>query len=400
MTITLPPFSGNGDKDEDPQDFINGIRKHFLMKGTLTDASKVEFLEVSLKSRSPAATWFAALSPANKATWAALYTAFLVRWPVKTAPVVTPGEKQRLLETTLLQESDMGKRVMVGGVEEYTHIAWADQIEKMANDIPDTNNLLVSAIRKTLPSVIRKIIGSKDITWLAFCNTVRAITLEEIQDALEEARMATKNQDDIARLTKLQTQNQANSLTNAFQQFTITAPSPTSQLIPRFPPRFAQPTPPTLPQTFAEKPAAERMRDLIKNALPIHPDTPAGRSAYEVQVQAYRNTHGTKNPNEIRPYPLRPGSAPVVSGECWSCGMPPHHPAVCMSSQAPEAETKWRRIAASIQTRARAASAPVNVNVVGLGEATGWSSVQEYHAAIIAEYEFQRSQGNKEGPSI
>jgi len=225
---------------------------------TLTDLAKVEFLEVSLKSRSPAATWFAGLLPVDKATWLALYTAFLTRWPAKTAPVVTPGEKQRLLETTLLQERDMGKRVMVGGVEEYMHIAWADKVEKMANDIPDTNNLLVSAVRKTFPSIVRKIVGSKDVTWVAFCNTVRAITLEEIQDALEEARTAAKNQDDIARLTKLQAQSQATSLTDAFRRFSIAAPNPTLQFIPRFPPRFIQPPPPPS-QTFVDKPAAERM---------------------------------------------------------------------------------------------------------------------------------------------
>ena len=150
------------------------------MKGTLTDLQKVKFLEVLLKSRFLATTWFTSLLPVDKASWLALYTAFLLRWPAKTAPVVIPAEKQRLLETMLLQESDIGKRVMVGGMEEYTHIAWADKVEKMTKNIPDTNNLLISAVQKNLPSVIRKIIGSKNLTWAAFCSTVWTITLEEI----------------------------------------------------------------------------------------------------------------------------------------------------------------------------------------------------------------------------
>jgi len=81
--------------------------------------------------------------------------------------------------------------------------------------------------------------------------------------------------------------------------------------------------------------------------------------------------------------------------------MPAHHPADHIRPQAPELETKWRRIATSIQSRARAAATtPASVNIVGLEEESGWATMEEYRNTIIAEYELQRSQGNGEGPSV
>ncbi|TFK21578.1 hypothetical protein FA15DRAFT_562588, partial [Coprinopsis marcescibilis] len=55
------------------------------------------------------------------------------------------------------------------------------------------------------------------------------------------------------------------------------------------------------------------------------PDTAAGKGQYAAQIDAWSTEHGpTRKPNEHRPYPLTPGTSPVASGECWTCGRPSH----------------------------------------------------------------------------
>ena len=90
----------------------------------------------------------------------------------KTSHGKTTAEKQATLEGEVLKESELGLRTSVKGIDEYTHVVWADKVEKLAANIPDTNNLLVASIRKALPKTIRRIIGGKTMTWAEFCKLV------------------------------------------------------------------------------------------------------------------------------------------------------------------------------------------------------------------------------------
>ena len=76
-----------------------------------------------------------------------------LQWPTKPVTVKTTAEKQALLDETVLKTSDLGKRVAasLGAEEELSHVVWADKVERLAGDIPDTNNLLVTSTRKKLP---------------------------------------------------------------------------------------------------------------------------------------------------------------------------------------------------------------------------------------------------------
>ena len=79
-------------------------------------------------------------------------------------------------------------RISIGGIEEYTHVVWADRVEKLAVNILDTNNLLVSRAKKTLPKTIRRIIGRKSMTWAELCKAVQDIGYEEILEAQRKER--------------------------------------------------------------------------------------------------------------------------------------------------------------------------------------------------------------------
>ena len=117
----------------------------------------------------------------------------------------------------------------------------------------------------------------------------------------------------------------------------------------------------------AERPAHERLSDVLTKALQIHPKNAEGIAQYNAQVLLWQSTYGQagKGPNETRPYPLTPGTVPVASGECWKCRYRTHHPNPCLSPFVPALETKWQSIAQTIRKRAEAAVVqPTSVNLV------------------------------------
>ena len=140
-------FTGKPE-DQDPQDFMNRLERIILMKTGLSELEKVCFLK------------------AHKASFAIARDAFELRWPVKAITEKTTAEKQTLLDETVLKAGDLGRRVAasVGAEEELLHVVWADRVERLADDIPDTNNLLVASTRKKLPKLLLKLVGLKPMT--------------------------------------------------------------------------------------------------------------------------------------------------------------------------------------------------------------------------------------------
>jgi hypothetical protein len=66
---------------------------------------------------------------------------------------------------------------------------------------------------------------------------------------------------------------------------------------------------------------ADRMNLIAQlSKYPQHPDTEAGQQAHQAQQADWAKTYslGT-HVMESMPYPLRPGTAPVNSGECFTC---------------------------------------------------------------------------------
>jgi hypothetical protein len=71
-------------------------------------------------------------------------------------------------------------------------------------------------------------------------------------------------------------------------------------------------------------------------SVPQRPNTETGMRQYEVDVNAWHRTYGTDGvPSLERPYPLRPGTAVLGSGECYSCGIvtdPTHLSSQCTAT--------------------------------------------------------------------
>ncbi|KAF8950516.1 hypothetical protein BDZ97DRAFT_1617781, partial [Flammula alnicola] len=342
MTSQLPgisPFHGDGEKDENPQDFLKTLKQLFLSSTIWDDSRRVEFFASCLKSSSVAEEWYDNLPPTATDTWAHLEAAFKSKWPVKTKPGKTKAEKQQQLEDCVLKEEELGTTKAVDGTEEQAHIVWADKVQRLAAAIPDTDGLLIGAVRRNLPAALKALVGDQHATWRSFCDAVHAIPLSlirEQQEAEKEKKEFRKMKEEMERLKRLQ-----------------------------------------------DTPSKAK----------VHPDTPAGQAMYQTDVTTWRSAHGSLSPNETRPYPLSPGTSPVASGECWKCGHHGHMATNCSSTkQVPPSEERWRAIAAGIKRRATADST-AQVNLVVNEEA--WVS-EEMRQQIIQEYlEQGKAQGTE-----
>jgi hypothetical protein len=403
MTDNVQRFWGDDEhEDENPQDFINSIEISFLHKANATDAQKLKSFELHLRSGSVAKQWWNGLPTTSNDTWDHLVAAFETRWPEKTPTVKTVEEKQAALERAKITEDELGTRVKVQGVEEFAHVVWAHKIERLATAIPDTNGLLIGAVRKAMPKSLQKVIGSSHKDWGSFCKAVREASLTEIEEAKAEEKEAQSLRDEVKKLQNLQSAS-AKGFANAFQGLTISNPTPNM----KFPnPQVRQPnlntqlTAHTSPQTpnppayRRDRPPAARMEDVIRLALTIQPDTPAGRAAYNTQITEWNANNPRQFVNELRPYPLSPGTSPVATGECWKCGKPGHlGPSCSTTNQVPALEQRWRSIAATIKRDSNLATVD-NVNYVG-NEA--WHSQEEYDRQVIAN--FLANQGKEQGSS-
>jgi hypothetical protein len=349
-------FTGGNDDSEDPQDFLKGIKRYMMMK-TFEDEAKIEYFTLCLKSRSPAEIWWNALPLTSRNTWAKVQIEFEKQWPAKPVTEKTTAEKQAMLEREVLKESELGLRISVGGIDEYTHVVWADKVEKLAANIPDTNNLLVASVRKALPKTIRKIIGGKTMTWAEFCKTVRDIGHEEILEIQNEERERNNLQSRVALMTAAQN-TPSKALATTFRSVSI---NPIPQ--PIFTPR-ASAAPEYRSSGYPERTNAQRMEEITNRPLPHHPDTPAGHALYTAQVALWTSLHAGKGPNEFRPYPLTPGTEAVAANECWTCGHRSHRGLPCGRPAVPDSEQHWRRIAGGIRNRIRSeiyTAPPVNV---------------------------------------
>jgi hypothetical protein len=147
-----------------------------------------------------------------------------MRWPSKVPTVKTVEEKQVVLEWTTITEEEVGTRMKVKGVEEFAHVVWADQVEWLAAAIPDTNSLLIGAVRKAMPKVLQKVTRTGHTDWALFCKAVCMVTLMQIEEAKEEEKEARDLCEQVRKLQELHSML-TKDVTNAFQRLTVNTPT-------------------------------------------------------------------------------------------------------------------------------------------------------------------------------
>jgi hypothetical protein len=113
---------------------------------------------------------------------------------------------------------------------------------------------------------------------------------------------------------------------------------------------------------------------------PQQPDTEPGRQAHQAQQTEWVKTHGFNGlVTDSTPYPLRPGTLPVGSGECFTCGFTGHmgrrDGSTCGGNRALNPrEQMWRAICSRILRQTHVAASVQLVEVDDYG--TTWQDIQ------------------------
>ncbi|TFY75649.1 hypothetical protein EWM64_g8363 [Hericium alpestre] len=324
-------FKGTGQEDETPRNFMRLFRRHMASRNQPQGVAWITEFELYLYEDSPPEDWYYGLISATLGDWVTFEAAFHAWFQLAKKAVKTSPELQQEMLDYRLSEDVLGTKELVGGRDVWMHVRWAAHMLSLAEQAgiaaTDQNIWL---IRREMPGLLKEFVGETHADWTAFAQAITDIDTSRLRDKVEAKQHRN--------VERARVQNELQHLTAQFQRLSTTALSASPQ--PARPQRRAATQPvearlPTVPQ--AEAPLTDEPRELLRNAIrtmPQHPATDAGRVAYQAQLRAFQSTHGEcPYIDECTPVPLKPGTAPVGSGECWSCGEKGHPRFACASME-------------------------------------------------------------------
>ena len=371
-----------------PGQFLREINIKIEGRNYTTDEKKIDCFRNNLDYGGTADLWLDDLPPADTATWNSLVAAFHAEWPKTAAVKASKAERIRALKEWRLELKELGKKAeTIGGKEVWTHVKWADGIVAKAKDAEDTGGLLLQDVVDGLPAPVRDLIRHKPrTTYKELADAVREVDVVELRDGVmkhtkdeETACLAHMNNASPTRAIR-------ESLANTYLQ-PDHAPRPyrpQQQIQSNFADPFSNGggrgslfgpgrgntfnvprgigigalgmgrglRPPPSPNTLRERPVSQRHHNLLQFHIIQHPNSEAGRAAYQRQIAEWHRNNPGVAPDEQHHYPLTPGTASIGSRECYDCGQTGHGqgapPPVCPGQVLPELERIWRRIAGYI----------------------------------------------------
>ena len=116
-----------------------------------TDAKIISVFEALLAEDKKAYRWWhkdlKITEPSmDRTDWATVQKEFKKRWPPLPEPEEDPEAKREELEQMRLRDEDIGAKVTYQGQELYSHVAFANQTTRLANEIGDTNRFLLPSV--------------------------------------------------------------------------------------------------------------------------------------------------------------------------------------------------------------------------------------------------------------
>ncbi|KAJ7080571.1 hypothetical protein B0H15DRAFT_953441 [Mycena belliarum] len=365
------------------QSFLRAF--HRDVKVTTSSADKAKAFKMYLVPGSEADDWFKALPAASKGDMDAIDAALEVQWPSEATVQPTQAEYGTDLLKSRLAMAELGTKVKVADHEVWAHHAWANKMLRLAAKAGvSSTTTYIEQVRVELPKPLRSKVGKTHTDWPAFVKAIRDVDTVELELDMKEWREEKVQRDKVAKLLEQRPELQASPTAGIRAQLTntrigapasgparwpLTAPNASpfhgaagggqGNLFAARPQQFQARAPyqpaqraPYQPRAM-QAPLTGNERRVLLDAIvriPHHPDTEAGRRAHGDQQQAWHRVHGNIEVSVDTPYPLRPGCAPLNSGECFRCGHGGHTninracPAPLDQCINPR-EQQWRRIA-------------------------------------------------------
>ncbi|KAF8889563.1 hypothetical protein BD779DRAFT_1610959 [Infundibulicybe gibba] len=330
---TVSRFSGERSDSVQPDDFLKDVKNSFHEYSNLSDADRIEIFANNLKSRSVAEDWFNDSIAPTKANWREVQQAFVKRFPPVRRSKKTSAEYQRELSALKLTTAELGKKVTYAGEELWSHIAFAYKLLDLAEKagIADTD-VNVWRARDELPDVIKEEVKEEQANWRAFCAAIEETSHSRIRDGVAKHEAHEKERAEVQQLrdqlNRLQVSG-TNSRTAARPASNVASPTTTT----------TNTRPANNPAAASRQrlPLSEEERALVfarADAWPMQQDTPEGKTAWEGQRRAWKAQFGENARVTPRTgYPLRPGGAPLFSGECYRCGKTGHRRPDCTATE-------------------------------------------------------------------
>jgi hypothetical protein len=372
---SIPNFTGTQKDEISSADFLKKFRRNMTMLGqTNDDQAKIDAFQDYLGTDSPAEEWY---NDANtpKLTWTAFQKAFETRFPCISAVKKTPIELERELVALRLRMDDLGKTEKYAGQVVHAHIAFAERALDLVKQAKiDSGVSSLWQVRDNLPEVIRDKVPESQTDWQSFCAAIKAIDMGVIRDGVrkhnEKIQQEAKLRAEIDALKRNTVPNAnipstpTSAIRHQLRQTTISTPNSSSET------KSANNTSSNpfiarsggrgnlfnTPSTTANQrpPPTEEDKATLRARLAaylIQPDTAEGRAAYLDQLRAWKREFGTQRASERTGFPLRPGGAPVGSGECYQCGFTDHRRSDCVAAGHPpvsDFERGFRALCGSI----------------------------------------------------
>ncbi|KAG2048148.1 hypothetical protein BDR06DRAFT_1013269 [Suillus hirtellus] len=248
----------------------------------------------------------------------------------------------------VLKEEDIGVWLAGEPTGNYGHVIWANKVMRIAMGMGDSTGSLVEYALEGIPNL--KAQSSPAFNTLPFQFSQLAMDNSRTAQPSYRASRAYANANTF--MPPLPT---ANSLTTPITLASVAPNRPTRGIGSNAMGWRGNPF------TCASLTRAQIMEKL--NVLLQCQATDAGRRQYEADVDAWHRTYGTEGvPSLERPYLLRPGTAVVGLGECYTCGMitePMHMSSQCTATETlrPQ-ESRWRQYVAAMLRRATPAQPP------------------------------------------
>jgi len=236
-------ISGEPDSEIQSVDFLKKFRQHMRATGTTDDAGKIEAFGDHLITDSPAEKWYKSYMTTNpKGTFASLDSAFITRFPSIQKVAQTSIDYQRELLALRLEIGMLGKKEKFGGVELWSHQAFAQKALSLAKLAGiDTGTSCIFNVRDELPEIIRDKVSESHTSWVSFTDAIRNMDLTYIRDGVRKFEEAKKKEElSNARLQRLEraTPSPSASVSKLTAQMsktriTTASPAPTTANQPR-----------------------------------------------------------------------------------------------------------------------------------------------------------------------